>query len=168
MKPSHHLLVHLTIHERCVLEAWASVRARIEHCGLRAATGALCHKPLLDAPTGKRALRASVVLAAADGQDERAIAKRLGVRAGTARKWQERFVQDRLAGLEDKVRAGAPRRISDERIAEIVVRLKEPTPDGARRWSRRMMAEATGLSRSTIHRIWRRFHIVPDGLTSAK
>jgi hypothetical protein len=137
----------LTIHERCTLAAWASAPAP------------------LDPAASKRALRASIVLATADGLDPPAIAARLGVRTSTAIKWLQRFVQGRLVGLDDRPRSGAPRRIANERIVDLVQLTIEPTPQGARRWSRRMMADATGLSRSTVHRIWRKFDIAPDGST---
>ncbi|MBK9259617.1 MAG: helix-turn-helix domain containing protein [Polyangiaceae bacterium] len=142
--------LRLTLQERCTLEAWASARS------------------CLDATTSKRALRANIVLVAESGLDARRIATRLGVRPSTARKWLERFVQDRLAGLGDRPRSGAPRRISDARVAEVLLRTLEPTPKGAHPWSRRMMAKATRLSRSTVHRIWRKFEIAPDRLTPAK
>ena len=133
--------LHLTADERATLEAWAS-------------------------RTNKRALRASIVLTAAAGRDTQAIAKELCVRPSTASKWQRRFVQERLAGLDDRPRSGAPRRIAEERINDVVLRMLEPTPQAARPWTRRMMSRATGLSRSTIHRIWNRFDIAPNRPTS--
>lgn len=125
---------HLTTDERTTLEAWISAPSR-------------------DSATRKRALRAAIILDVASGFDPRAVATRHHIQASTVDKWWRRFVQDRLAGLLDRPRSGAPRRISSERVADVLERSVEPTPQAARPWSRRMLARATGLSRSTVHRI---------------
>lgn len=115
-----------------------------------------------DGSNNARALRASIILAVADGVDIHAIARRLSIQPRTARKWQRRFVQERLRGLDDCARSGAPRRIAPERIADLVHRTRAPTPREAHPWSRRMMAHATGLSRSTVHRLWNTLGIAPN------
>lgn len=109
----------------------------------------------------KRRLRASIVLGFADGLDSSEVASRVGVRVDTVEKWRLRFLRDRVSGLLDRPRVGAPRRISDEQIEQVVRCAAEPTPPFAKPWSRRTLASATGLSRSTIDRIWRRFDVNP-------
>jgi transposase len=79
----------------------------------------------------------------------------------TVCKWRGRFVRDRLDGLYDEPRPGAPRKITDEQIEQVVVRTLEATPRGATHWSVREMAKATGMSRMAINRIWRAFGLQP-------
>jgi transposase len=107
------------------------------------------------------ALRARIVLAAADGGHNGQIAERLRIFRGTVGKWRERFAQDRLDGPYDEPRPGAPRQIGDEEIAEMVRRTLETRPRGATHWSLRSMAEAVGHAPSTIHRIWKAFGLQP-------
>jgi len=105
----------------------------------------------------RQAQRAKIVLACAAGHDVGYVATHVGVGRRVVTRWRDRFVRDRLPGLEDRPRRGAPRRIADARVDELLRRMLEPTPEGARRWSRRTLARATGLSRSTVDRILRRF-----------
>jgi transposase len=107
------------------------------------------------------ALRAEIVLLAADGMTNVAIAERLGVSRLTAATWRKRFAAHRLDGLADEARPGAPRRIGDEKIAEVVTATLETMPAAATHWSRRSMAKASGVSASTVHRIWRAFSLRP-------
>ena len=107
------------------------------------------------------AQRARLVLACAAGQDNTTVARRVRVAPATVGKWRRRFVADRVAGLMDEPRPGAPRQITDERIEEVIVRTLESTPRGATHWSTRDMAQATGLSHMTISRIWRAFGLKP-------
>lgn len=116
--------------------------------------------------TRKHILRAKIVLAYAEGLDAESVAARVGLQKNTVEKWRARFVQDRLRGLDDKPRRGAPRRISDTQIEDVLCRTLEPTPSGATPWSLRTLARATGLSRSTIDRIWRTFGVTPPKNTS--
>src|SRR3954451_18646788 len=90
------------------------------------------------------ALRARIVLRAAAGPSNTAIAAELGVAKHTVGKWRERFAVHRLEGLRDEPRPGAPRRIGDERVAALVDRTLSTVPDGATRWSLRSMARASG------------------------
>lgn len=107
------------------------------------------------------ARRARVVLACAEGADNRTVARRLRLAPATVGKWRQRFIAERVAGLFDEPRPGAPRTISDRQIEDIVVRTLETTPRGATHWSTREMARATGLSAMAISRIWRAFSLQP-------
>ena len=107
------------------------------------------------------ALRSKIVLACAEGLDNRQVATKLGVVPATVGKWRSRFVDKRLGGLLDEPRPGGPRSVSDEQIEAVIVATLERSPKDATHWSRASMAAETGLSRSTIGRIWREFRLKP-------
>ena len=107
------------------------------------------------------ARRARVVLACAEGADNKVVAKRLRMSQTTVGKWRARFVHHRLDGLYDEPRPGAPRQITDAQIETVIVRTLEETPRGATHWSTRGMAKASGLGRTTISEIWRTFRLQP-------
>jgi transposase len=107
------------------------------------------------------AMRARIVLAAAEGVTNVRIAERLGVFKSTAGRWRERYALHRLDGLYDEPRPGAPRKIGDEAIAETIRLTLETLPQGATHWSLRSMAKATGYAPSTIHDIWKAFSLQP-------
>jgi transposase len=107
------------------------------------------------------ALRSRIVLAAADGLSNVAIAKQLQVTLPTVGKWRRRFLDDRLEGLVDEPRPGAPRKISDTMVEQVVTRTLESTPKNATHWSTREMAKAVGLSQTAVSRIWRAFELKP-------
>ena len=107
------------------------------------------------------ALRAEIVLLAADGMTNVAVAERLGVSRLTVATWRKRFAARRLDGLADEARPGAPRKIGDEKITEVVTATLETMPAAATHWSTRSMAKASGVSTSTVHRIWRAFSLQP-------
>jgi transposase len=107
------------------------------------------------------AQRARMILACAAGQDNKAVARRVRVAPATVGKWRRRFIENRVAGLMDEPRPGAPRRVTDEQIEDVIVRTLETTPEGATHWSTRDMAKATGLSHMTINRVWRAFGLAP-------
>ena len=107
------------------------------------------------------ALRADIILRAADGLNNSEIADAVGVTRQTARTWRERFAKHRLEGLDDEPRCGAPRKIGDDWIEEIVTRTLEAKPANATHWSTRGMAKASGISVSSVHRIWKAFSLQP-------
>src|SRR6516165_4806079 len=107
------------------------------------------------------ALRARIVLACADGRDNKAVAKALRITPHTVGKWRARFVADRLEGLADEPRPGAPRSLADAKVEEVITRTLETKPDDATHWSTRGMAEHTGLSQSAVVRIWHAFGLQP-------
>ena len=107
------------------------------------------------------AQRARLILACADGQSNMAVAARLRVTRPTVGKWRARFLTQRLDGLLDEPRPGAPRSIMDADVERVVARTLETMPRDATHWSTRAMAQASGLSQSAISRIWRAFGLQP-------
>jgi transposase len=107
------------------------------------------------------AVRARIALAAANGLTNKEIAAKLAICAHTAGVWRMRFARDRLDGLYDEPRPGAPRQIGDDEIAVTVRKTLETRPKRATHWSLRTMAKALGHSPSTIHRIWQAFGLQP-------
>ncbi len=107
------------------------------------------------------ARRARIVLACAEGKPNTAVAGEVGLGRLAVGKWRARFLERRLDGLLDEPRSGAPRTVSDADVERVLVRTLETTPRDATHWSTRSMAEASGLSRNTISRIWRAFSLQP-------
>jgi transposase len=107
------------------------------------------------------ALRCRIVLACADGKTNTVVAQELGIERKTAGKWRARFVAERLDGLHDEPRPGAPRTVSDDAVELVIVKTLEETPVDATHWSTRSMARETGMSQSAISRIWRAFGLKP-------
>ena len=107
------------------------------------------------------ALRARIVLACAQGEDSRVAAARQRVSEQTVYKWRGRFVAQRVEGLLDAPRSGAPRSIHDARVDAVIARTLESVPSGATHWSTSTMAHAMGTSQTAISRIWRAFGVQP-------
>ncbi|MEJ2132770.1 MAG: IS630 family transposase [Gammaproteobacteria bacterium] len=107
------------------------------------------------------AFRARIILRCAEGFTNLEVADQLRTSNVTVGKWRKRFIDRGVDGLLDEPRPGAPRRIDDEQIEDVVVRTLETTPKGATHWSTSLMAAKTGLSASTIGRIWRAFGLQP-------
>jgi transposase len=107
------------------------------------------------------ARRARVVLACAEGLNNKIVARKLRVSPSMVVKWRSRFLKARMEGLSDEPRPGAPRSISDAQVERVIIQTLETTPRGETHWSTRGLAKATGLSRMTISRIWHAFGLQP-------
>ena len=133
-----------------VVELSAAERAQLERWARR--------------PKSAQALaqRSRIVLACAAGETNQGVAERLGVSVPTVRKWRGRFAVDRLEGLVDEPRPGRPRSVTDDQVEDVIVRtLESAPPDGGTHWSTRQMARASGLSQTTISKVWRAFGLQP-------
>ncbi len=107
------------------------------------------------------ALRARMILRCAEGMTNTEVARQAQVRIQTVGKWRQRFVARRLDGLLDEPRPGTPRKVSDADVERALTMTLESTPKDATHWSTRSLAKQTGLSRSTVGRIWRAFALQP-------
>ena len=105
-----------------------------------------------------------------DTERDRAIGTeaKLGVDEATVGKWRRRFAERRLDGLYDDPRSGTPRTVEDARIEAVIVTTLESAPANATHWSSRGMAKASGLSVSTVQRIWRAFGLQPHRIETFK
>lgn len=107
------------------------------------------------------ALRSQIVLDCAAEMPNQDVANRLRITSQTVSKWRNRFVRQRLDGLLDAPRPGAPRTIDDARIDRVIAMTLEQKPAAATHWSTRTLARASGLSQTAVSRIWRAFGLQP-------
>ncbi len=107
------------------------------------------------------ALRARIVLGCASGVDNKVVAARQRVTPQTVCKWRARFVEQRMDGLLDAPRPGAPRSIDDSRVDAVIAKTLEAVPAHATHWSTRDMARAMKMSQTAVTRIWRAFGLQP-------
>lgn len=105
--------------------------------------------------------RAQIVLASADGETNKAIARRLKLTQLTVGKWRRRYVEQGIEGLHDELRPGRPRSLDDERVAEVINTALQGPPAHATQWTVRAMAEQTGISKSTVQRWFDLFGVQP-------
>ena len=107
------------------------------------------------------ALRARMILACAEGRSNIKVAAYLEVSDETVGKWRSRFLERRLDGLSDEPRSGRPRAVTDADVERVITLTLESTPKDATHWSTRSMAQRSGLSHTTVSRIWRAFALQP-------
>jgi transposase len=115
------------------------------------------------------AQRARIILMCADSAASNSdVARQLRVFRTTVAKWRSRFLAKRLDGLLDEPRPGAPRTITDDEVERVVASTLESLPRDATHWSTRSMAKATGMSQSSVSRIWRAFGLQPHRVETFK
>src|SRR5688572_18838842 len=100
-------------------------RAELERCARRVRSAR------------RLAFRAKLILASAAGADDTAVGAQYRTKPHTVGFWRKRFIASRLNGLLDEPRPGAPRKITDAKVEELVVATLETTPKGATHWSTR-------------------------------
>ena len=105
--------------------------------------------------------RARLVLWAAEGIANQEIAARLSWSKATVGKWRQRYVEHRLVGIHDELRPGRPRSVSDEQVAILLRRTLKQNPPAGTHWTVRLAAEANGLSKSSVHRVFQLFAVQP-------
>ena len=116
----------------------------------------------------QQALRARIVLRAAEGATNTEIAAEAGVSLPTVGLWRRSFSERGFDGLQDAPRSGRPREIDDIEVQRVLAMTLEPPPDGSTHWSVRRLAAAAGLSATTVHRIWRDHKLKPHQVRSFK
>jgi len=114
------------------------------------------------------AMRARIVLCCGEGMSNSEVARKLRITGATVGKWRERFRKQGLDGLLDEPRVGAPRKITDEQIEEVVTKTLESMPANGTHWSTRLMAAEMGLSQNAIVRIWHAFGLQPHRVENFK
>lgn len=107
------------------------------------------------------AFRARIILLSVENIPGLQICKQLRCTNPTVCRWRKRFLEGGVKALYDEPKPGAPRKISDDKIEQVVVKTLEERPEGATHWSTRQMAKKMGLSQSAISRIWRAFGLKP-------
>src|SRR4051812_18415986 len=107
------------------------------------------------------AQRAQIILNCASGKSNTEVATRLRLSKQMVGKWRQRFIERRLDGLLDEPRPGTPRKLSDADVERVLALTLESTPTDATHWSTRSLAKASGLSRASVHRIWKAFALQP-------
>jgi len=107
------------------------------------------------------ALRARIVLRCAEGLSNNEVAEELRIWPQTVCRWRQRFVRERIDGLAETPRPNVHRKLSDERVEQVVRLTLDSQPEGATHWSTRLMEKRSGVSRSSIARIWRAFRLKP-------
>jgi transposase len=131
------------------LELTAAERAQLEQWARRAKSAQAL------------AQRAKIVLACADGKDNKAVAAQMGIGEHMVARWRGRFTSRRLDGLQDEDRPGRPPSILLDKVEEVVTATLEEMPGDATHWSRSSMAKRSGISESSVGRIWKKFELKP-------
>ncbi len=111
--------------------------------------------------------RANIILAAAEGLNNRAISERGLGSEQTVCLWRKRYAEYGIEGLQDQPKAGRPRTIGQDKIAEIVATTMTP-PEGVTHWSARRLAKQAWVAKSTVHRIWQAFDLKPHRVETFK
>ena len=139
--------ITLTDDERAVLTKWSRGRST----------------------SARLVLRAKIVLRAAAGMENADIAAELGCTRRTVGTWRNRFVEGRTEVLkQDAPRSGRTPSVRTDKEAEIVRRTTQETPANATQWSTRTMAQAVGVSKDTVRRVWRDNGLKPHRTKSFK
>lgn len=106
--------------------------------------------------------RSKIVLLASDGFTNEEIGERLEITRQKAGRWRDRYAKSGLEGIkQDKTRPGRKPSISHEKINEVVEWTTQTTPENSTHWSQRLMSQKSGLSMSSVGRIWKSHGLKP-------
>jgi len=108
--------------------------------------------------------RARLILALADGWSYSQIKHRLQTTAPTISRWKQRFEQDGIAGLDPRHKGSQPRVANPQVQARIARKTQQKPSDGSSHGSCRKMAQALGVSKSTVQRVWAQARLKPHRL----
>lgn len=105
--------------------------------------------------------RARIILACADGGGTGEVAKQVGVTPQTVSRWRKRFAAGGSAALHGQPRPNADRKLSDEKVEEMIRTTLQTKPKAQTHWSTRQLAKKLGVSQSSVSRVWRAFNLKP-------
>lgn len=111
--------------------------------------------------------RAAIVLAAAEGLDNKSISEGGLGSVHTVGLWRRRYAQHGIQGLQDEARPGRPRKVGREKVAEVIATTLTP-PENVTHWSARRLAKKVGVSHATVHRIWQAHDLKPHRIETFK
>ncbi len=112
--------------------------------------------------------RARAVLLMADGIPNVDVARATGFNIIHVSRLRRRYAEHGIEGLVDRPRSGRPKLITTKKISKVVALTLTPPPKGLTQWSSRDIAERTGVSQSSVTRIWRQANVKPHQLGSFK
>ena len=108
----------------------------------------------LDTPS-RVALRAKIVLLAAEGKTNQEIAGQLGASPKTVSLWRRRFLEGRLVGIEKEAPRNRRTSKAHEAIVRLILRKTKQRPADAAHWTTRSLAKELGISPSLVQRVWK-------------
>jgi transposase len=125
---------------------------------------------LIRAPTSEQRLvtRARIVLRSGDGAAIEHVAREVGVAVMTVKLWRHRYADGGLGGLADRPRPGHHPTYTHEDRGRLLALTMGPPPAGTTHWSARRMARATGMSTTTVQRLWGELGLKPHLTESFK
>ena len=130
----------LSREERQTLEAWVRATTTEQHI----------------------VMRASIILDSADGHKGAEIGRRLGVRPATVSRWRQRFLSDRVKGLQDRARPGRKVIYGLDAERRLLEKLDEPSPKGYASWNGRLLAQALDFSPRYVWRVLEKYGVQPQ------
>lgn len=112
--------------------------------------------------------RAKIILLTAAGKTADEVTEELKVTKPTVYRWRKRFKDHSLSGLQDRPRSGQPRKLSEEKVKEVLRMTVESIPDEGTHWSVRLMAKAARITTWQVRQIWKAADLTPHRLKSFK
>lgn len=113
--------------------------------------------------------RSRIVLLAGKGMTNEEIGEELNITRQKAGRWRQRYADFGIDGIsQDAPRPGRKPKISPRKISQVIRLTTQETPDNATHWSQRLMAEKTGISMSSVGRIWKSHGLKPHRVSTFK